>query len=281
MTNDPDEKRLAELKHRTRLAINSLQQHPDTIYAGGNWRGMEVWAGLDPDSEGSATIENIEWLFGLTLTHASVKHDEHGTALDLEYDLIEDHEIPVENDRITEILDFYDPTQGIKKPAGADIDEEEEFQKRLVSREDLEKGDDHNHDDVLAAINDDSHKVLHGAASDLLSDDNPFEIEHYLNLIGLAIEPNRFAILHALYITDEGKSASELEEVLGKDGHVHEHLDKLVDAGLVANWEKHDPEQHDTYPYYEISGTGHSIHEAITHLIDVEREASEQFRSGE
>ncbi|MFC4249632.1 winged helix-turn-helix domain-containing protein [Natribaculum luteum] len=282
MTNNPnDEERLAEQKQRTRMAINALQQHPDTIYADGHWCGLEIWTGLETNKD-SDTLENIEWLFGLTLTHASVKHDdEHGTVLDLEYDLIEDHEIPVEDDRITELLDFYDPNQSVEKPIGAAIDDEHEFRKGLVSREDLKKGDVHNHDDVLAALHYDNHNILHDDASGLLSDDNPFGIGHYLDILELAVEPNRFAILHALFNTNDGKSASELADVLGKDGYgLHQHLDRLVDAGLVANWTKHDPET-GNYSYFEITGTGHSLHEAITHLIDVEQEASEQFRSGE
>lgn len=97
--------RLANLKKRTRGAINALRNHPDVLYADGHWRGTEVWAGLYPESDGSTTLENIAWAAGLELKNASIKSTgEYGQVLDLEYKLIDDYDIPVDGEDIEEVL---------------------------------------------------------------------------------------------------------------------------------------------------------------------------------
>lgn len=119
---------------------------------------------------------------------------------------------------------------------------------------------------------------LRELTADLTNKDNHREIEYYLHLCQLASEPTRFAILYTLS-KNNGMSAKSLGEIIGKSGNgLHQHLNKLVDAELVANWKKNDPEQHGSYSYYETTGMGEVALESITSILEQEQEAADHFR---
>lgn len=133
--------------------------------------------------------------------------------------------------------------------------------------------------DTNVAESSDSERIANEKNKDLLTDKNQFEITFYLNLLNLATDPTRFTILRALKAArDDGLSASELEDLTEKSGNaLHTHVSKLCDAQLVYN-RKRSPEQHETYSYYTISGIGLLAVNAVTRLIEREREVSKRFR---
>jgi ArsR family transcriptional regulator len=120
---------------------------------------------------------------------------------------------------------------------------------------------------------------LDGLDDRFLTEDNLNDLQFYLDLIKTMAEPTRFAILVELLDANDGRSPKELADSLGLDG-LHQHLNKLVDAGLVNNWKESNPDQHGVYSHYEISGYGLAALDVFEELLEEERAAAEYSRDG-
>lgn len=119
--------------------------------------------------------------------------------------------------------------------------------------------------------------MIAALTADLFDEYNLLNLDKYLNLLEEIAERPRFAILYAL--SDEGKmSAKELGEALGRsENALHYHLDRLVDAGLVDNRRRQRPDKEGMYSYYELTGLGADLIDAVTGFIRQEKTALEQY----
>lgn len=116
-------------------------------------------------------------------------------------------------------------------------------------------------------------QLIADVTGELLEESDPHELADFTNRFKALAHPLRFAILYRLRDAD-GMSAKELSELAGRSGNaLHTHLDTLVEANLVTNWKQTDPEKHQPYSYYAISGLGARLidlaAESITHEKDV------------
>lgn len=107
---------------------------------------------------------------------------------------------------------------------------------------------------------------------------DPHELADYTQRFTALAHPLRFAILYRLR-DSEGMSARELTELTGRSGNaLHTHLDKLVEANLVTNWKQTDPDKHQPYSYYAISGHGANFIDLAVDAITRESDAFEEFQ---
>lgn len=116
-------------------------------------------------------------------------------------------------------------------------------------------------------------QLIADVSGELLEESDPHELADFTDRFKALAHPLRFAILYRLRDVD-GMSAKELSDLTGRSGNaLHTHLDKLVEANLVTNWKQTDPEKHQPYSYYAISGLGARLidlaAESITHEKDV------------
>lgn len=113
--------------------------------------------------------------------------------------------------------------------------------------------------------------------ADLFDDHNVLGLEEYLELFEEIAEPARFAILYAL--SNDGRmSAKELGEALARsENALHYHLDRLVEAGLVDNRRRQRPDEEGLYSYYELTGLGADLIDAVAEFIRQEKTALEQY----
>lgn len=112
----------------------------------------------------------------------------------------------------------------------------------------------------------------------LFDESDPHEMANYTQRFTALAHPLRFAILYRLR-DSEGMSARELTELTGRSGNaLHTHLDKLVEANLVTNWKQTDPDKHQPYSYYAISGLGAHFIDLAVDAIAHETEAFEEFQ---
>jgi predicted ArsR family transcriptional regulator len=59
---------------------------------------------------------------------------------------------------------------------------------------------------------------------------------------------------------------------------LHTHLDQLVEANLVTNWKQTDPDKHQTYSRYAISGLGARPIDLAVESISHEKDAFEDYQ---
>lgn len=127
-------------------------------------------------------------------------------------------------------------------------------------------------DDTAAA------QLIADITADLLEESDPHELADYTDRFNAVAHPLRFAILYRLRDAD-GMSAKELSELTGRSGNaLHTHLDTLVEANLVTNWKQTDPEKHQPYSYYAISGLGARLIDLAVESISHEKDAFDQYQ---
>ncbi|AKH98717.1 winged helix-turn-helix domain-containing protein [Halanaeroarchaeum sulfurireducens] len=111
----------------------------------------------------------------------------------------------------------------------------------------------------------------------LFGDHNLLGLEEYLELFEEIAERNRFAVLFVLS-SEEKMSATELGEALGRsENGLHYHLNRLVNAGLIENRKQAKPDAEGLYSYYELTGLGADLTDAVTTFIQEEKHAFEHY----
>lgn len=102
-------------------------------------------------------------------------------------------------------------------------------------------------------------------------------LDEHLALFAEVAERNRFAVLYVL-ATAGKRSAKELGGTLGRsENGLHYHLDRLVDAGLVENRKRARPDEAGLYSYYELTGLGADLIDAVTSFVQAEKDALEDY----
>jgi DNA-binding transcriptional ArsR family regulator len=123
-----------------------------------------------------------------------------------------------------------------------------------------------------------SAKLIADVTAELLDESDPHELADFTDRFKALAHPLRFAILYRLREAD-GMSAKELSDLTGRSGNaLHTHLDKLVEANLVTNWKQTDPEKHQPYSYYAISGLGAGLVDLAVESITHEKDAFEDYQ---
>lgn len=121
-------------------------------------------------------------------------------------------------------------------------------------------------------------QLVADVTADLLEESDPHELADYTDRFTALAHPLRFAILYRLRDVD-GMSAKDLSELTGRRGNaLHTHLNKLVETNLVANWKQTDPNKHQPYSYYAISGFGARLIDLAVEFIVHEKDALEDYQ---
>ncbi|ADJ16928.1 winged helix-turn-helix domain-containing protein [Halalkalicoccus jeotgali] len=121
-------------------------------------------------------------------------------------------------------------------------------------------------------------QLIADVTAELLEETNPQELSDFTDRFKAVAHPLRFAILYRLRDAD-GMSAKELSNMTGRSGNaLHSHLDKLVETNLVTHWKQTDPEKHQPYSYYAISGLGARTIDFAVELVAHEGEAFEEYQ---
>ncbi|MCG1001900.1 MULTISPECIES: helix-turn-helix domain-containing protein [Halobacterium] len=126
-----------------------------------------------------------------------------------------------------------------------------------------------------------SDDVLDELETRYLTDDNPLDLPHYLDLLGTMADPTRFAILTELNEAgNDGRSPAELADALDlNESSIRDHIDVLVEVGLANRWREANQNQPGTHLHCEISGYGLAAFDAFEELLAADRRAAEYFRS--
>ena len=133
-------------------------------------------------------------------------------------------------------------------------------------------GVDTNEEDAAAT------QLISDVTEELFKETNPHELADLTDRFKAVAHPLRFAILYRLRDAD-GMSAKELSEKTGRSGNaLHSHLDKLLEANLITQWKQSDPEKHQPYSYYAISGLGAELVDLVAELITHEQDVFENYR---
>ncbi len=109
--------------------------------------------------------------------------------------------------------------------------------------------------------------------------DNPvLDLDAYAGMLSAAGHETRLRILYALDQRDEA-SATELADALDvPSNRLHYHLDKLTDAGIVANRLEKERGADGLYSYYMLNSLGGAIlHDGIDTLLTQEHEMEDRY----
>jgi len=121
-------------------------------------------------------------------------------------------------------------------------------------------------------------QLIADVTAEMLEESDPHELADFTDRFKALAHPLRFAILYRLRDVD-GMSAKELSDLTGRSGNaLHTHLDQLVEANLVTNWKQTDPEKHQPYSYYAISGFGARLIDLAVESISHEKDAFEDYQ---
>lgn len=124
---------------------------------------------------------------------------------------------------------------------------------------------------------DDVSDAISELTSDLFAEYNLLNLNEYLKLFEEIAEPTRFAVCYLLR-TEGVKSAKELGTALNRsENALHYHLDRLVESGLVENRRRQRPDDEGFYSYYELTGLGADLIDAVTDFIRTEKIALEEY----
>ena len=103
--------------------------------------------------------------------------------------------------------------------------------------------------------------------TELISEDSLLEVEDYLDLLNEVSSEPRFRILYYLHQHGEA-NASSISESLNQDaGTCRHHLKRLVDAGLIQNWQRESRSGDGNYSYYEITPLGERFTGYVCNII--------------
>lgn len=120
-------------------------------------------------------------------------------------------------------------------------------------------------------------ELIADVSAELLEESDPHELADFTDRFKAIAHPLRFAILYRLRGTD-GMSAKALSDLTGRSGNaLHAHLEELVSANLITNWKQTDPEKHQPYSYYAISGAGARLVDLAVETITHEKDAFEDY----
>jgi predicted ArsR family transcriptional regulator len=112
----------------------------------------------------------------------------------------------------------------------------------------------------------------------ILPNPSLLDLQDYLDMQSALGNETRFRILYTLK-HDGNMSAKDLRTRLGVAGNtLHYHLDELVNAGLVENRMRNEPEENGVYSYYRASAMGEALlKEGIEELIRRDWESLERY----
>jgi DNA-binding transcriptional ArsR family regulator len=104
--------------------------------------------------------------------------------------------------------------------------------------------------------------------ADLLPDDSVLSLDDYLDMHAAVGHRTRYEILYRLVHSGE-MSPTELEAALTIDeSTLHDHLNRLVDVGLVEKRQRTDRGQDGLYTYYRATVFGEvTLTEGVDELI--------------
>jgi DNA-binding transcriptional ArsR family regulator len=121
-------------------------------------------------------------------------------------------------------------------------------------------------------------QLISDVTEEVFEETNPHELTDLTDRFKAIAHPLRFAILYRLRDAD-GMSAKELSEMTGRSGNaLHSHLDTLLEANLITHWKQTDPEKHQPYSYYAISGLGAHLIDLVAELLTHEQDVFEKFQ---
>jgi DNA-binding transcriptional ArsR family regulator len=111
-----------------------------------------------------------------------------------------------------------------------------------------------------------------------LPDDSGLSFEEYLAMQQAIGHPTRIRILRMLTANDE-LSATDLKSAVDVEPHnFHDHLDELVDVGLVDKRQRRTADRQGFYTYYRPTAMGRGILKyGIEELMRREREFNEAY----
>lgn len=112
----------------------------------------------------------------------------------------------------------------------------------------------------------------------LLPEHSVLSLEEYLDMQRAIGNETRFRVLNAL-VERGAMSASELRDAVGvRSNALHYHLEELVDAGLVENRKRSEPDSEGLYSYYRATSLGEGIlTEGVRELMAREWDALEAY----
>ncbi|MCG1001882.1 MULTISPECIES: helix-turn-helix domain-containing protein [Halobacterium] len=125
-----------------------------------------------------------------------------------------------------------------------------------------------------------SDDVIDGLEDQYL-DDHLLDLPRYLDVLKLASDPTRFALLDELRDAgNEGKTPDELAAALDLDeSEVCDDIGALSERYLVRRWRDSDEGEQGTHMHLEIGGYGLAALDAVEELLEAETRANEYFRS--
>lgn len=106
----------------------------------------------------------------------------------------------------------------------------------------------------------------------LITEDSLLQVEDYLDLLSEVSSKPRFQILY--YLDQHGEdNASSIAESLDQDsGTCRHHLKRLVDAGLIRNWQRESRSGDGNYSYYETTSLGERFTRYVSDIIRADQQ---------
>lgn len=115
---------------------------------------------------------------------------------------------------------------------------------------------------------------------DLLPEDSILTLDEYLEMHAAVGHRTRYEILYRL-VHSGAMSPKELDEAIDvDDSTLHYHLNKLIDAGLVAKRQRTERNQDGLYAYYRATVFGEvTLTDGVDELIRGEQEFQTMYDS--
>ncbi|MFB6073426.1 MAG: ArsR/SmtB family transcription factor [Haloarculaceae archaeon] len=112
----------------------------------------------------------------------------------------------------------------------------------------------------------------------LLPEDSLLDLSEYLAMQRTIANETRFRILRTLSRNGD-LSATQLRDALEVPANnLHYHLGELVDAGLIQNRKRSEPDRDGLYSYYRVSPLGEAMLEhGVEELLRRERAFLERY----
>lgn len=105
-----------------------------------------------------------------------------------------------------------------------------------------------------------------------LPDESVLSLSEYLDMFDAVSHELRYRMLRTLLEADELSAQQLRERVNAPSNKLHYHLDKLEEAGLVANRKRNEHDSEGLYSYYVPTSLGEMVMEGVGRLLEEERE---------
>lgn len=105
-----------------------------------------------------------------------------------------------------------------------------------------------------------------------LPDDSVLSLSEYLDMFDAVSHELRYRMLRTLLEADELSAQQLRERVDAPSNKLHYHLDKLEEAGLVANRKRNERDSKGLYSYYVPTSLGEMVMEGVGYLLEEEHE---------